>query len=95
MDLENKNLDKLRQLIDEADNKILQAIKERFEIIKAIGEYKRKNNIPTLQAGRWQQVLNDKIEKAKKLGLDEEMIENIWNNMHKWALKMEDEIIED
>ena len=93
--LEHKNLEELRQLIDDADNKILDAIKERFEIIKLVGQYKRKNNIPPLQPWRWEQVLNDKIEKAKQRQLDEDMIKDIWNAMHKWALKIEAEIMKE
>lgn len=39
------DLDKLREEIDEADEAVCNALKQRFAIVRKIGEYKKENGI--------------------------------------------------
>ncbi len=87
------NLDILRQNIDSIDLEILELIKKRFEIVLDVWKFKLGNNVPPLQQNRWNQVLDDKLTKAKEMWLDEIMIEEIWNSIHNWALRLEKSII--
>lgn len=87
------NLDILRQNIDSIDLEILELIKKRFEIVLDIWKFKLENNVFPLQQNRWNQVLDDKLTKAKEMWLDEIMIEEIWNSIHNWALRLEKSII--
>ncbi len=61
-------MDKLRQEIDLLDDQIIELLDSRFTKTQAIGEYKKANNIPVLNEGR-EQVIIDKI---KKLDLENE-----------------------
>ena len=87
------NLDILRQNIDSIDLEILELIKKRFEIVLDVWKFKLENNVPPLQQKRWKQVLDDKLTKAKEMWLDKMMIEEIWNSIHNWALRLEKSII--
>jgi chorismate mutase len=79
----------LRKQIDEIDEQIVNLLAERMKVVKKVGVFKKKQNIPPLDANRWQQVLNSKMEKAKSLGLDQEVIKGIYEIIHEFALKIE------
>lgn len=51
-------LDKYRQQIDLLDEQIIELLEARFEITSQIGEYKREHQIPVLNEGREQQIIN-------------------------------------
>lgn len=88
----NHSLDDLRSQIDRIDKEVLESISERFKIVEKIGEYKRDNNITTLQMNRWDNLLQDKIAKAKGLNLDDEFISAIYELIHKESVKKQSEI---
>ncbi len=88
----NDSLEDLRSQIDRVDKEILEAISERFKIVDKIGEYKRDNNITTLQMNRWDTLLQDKIAKANGLSLDDEFVKAIYQLIHKESVKKQSEI---
>jgi len=81
-----------RQKIDSLDKMLIQILGERERVVKEIGIYKAKNNIPSLQAGRFQQVLDKGIEAGKKEGLSPEFITELLNAIHKESLRIEDDL---
>ncbi|MBR1763545.1 MAG: prephenate dehydratase [Eubacterium sp.] len=56
-----KDLSQLRKEIDEVDSKLLPLLVKRMEIACDVADYKVKNNIPVLNSGREQEIL-DKVE---------------------------------
>ena len=56
--MEDKNmLEEYRAELDEIDKVLEQYFVRRMQVVAKIGEYKRANGIPTLDAGREAQVL--------------------------------------
>jgi len=51
-------LDKLRQEIDRVDGAIVPLLLERFEIVRRIGEEKKKAGLPVYNAAREEAVLS-------------------------------------
>jgi len=82
-------LDLLRQQIDRADKKILITLKQRLQIVRKVGVWKKQNDIPVLDRKRWQIVLKSKIRLGKKLGLNGMFIKKIYEQIHQEALKIE------
>jgi len=78
-----------RKIINDADEAILEQLALRFAAVDKIGKEKKKLNLPALDEMRWQEVLNSKKKIAKKIGLKTKMIEEIYNIIHKYALKVE------
>lgn len=72
----------LRQQIDEADDAIWQAILKRQQVSRQIGDLKRQAGIPVLQEGRFNAILNKRIDWAKKQGLSEELVRSIMQAIH-------------
>lgn len=81
-----------RNKIDSLDKKLIALLGGREQVVKEIGIYKAKNNIPPLQADRFKQVLEKTIEAGKKEGLSEIFITELINAIHKESLRIEEEI---
>lgn len=61
-------LDKYRQEINQIDEELINLLEKRFTVTKAIGEFKKENNIPVLNKNREQEI----VEKIQALDLDNE-----------------------
>ncbi len=82
-------LDFYRKQIDEVDKQIIQLLAKRFEIVKKIWEWKKENNLSPLQPGRWKKVLESRKNLAKQYWINPDLIEKIWDLIHKEALNIE------
>ncbi|MDD5770394.1 MAG: chorismate mutase [Candidatus Gracilibacteria bacterium] len=78
-----------RDQINNIDSQIIELLAKRFEVVKNVGIYKKANNINPFQPNRWQEVLKSRKQKAQKLGINQDFIENIWNEIHKYSLELE------
>lgn len=88
-----KELNEYREKIDSLDKQIIKLLSERFEVVKQVWKYKKKNDMKPLQSWRWQEVLDSRKALAKELWVKEDLIEIIWNNMHDYALELESDIL--
>lgn len=86
------SLDEMRDSLLNLDKSLCFVLAERFCIVKQIGLYKEKLNVPPLDASRWQQVLDDKAEKARQLDVSVELVKNIYNAIHQVALTLEEDV---
>lgn len=84
-----EELTKYREQIDLIDNQIIDLLSKRFLVVKQVWDFKKLNNIQPLQQNRWEEVLKTRKLKASKLNLDQNFIENIWEQIHKYALSLE------
>lgn len=84
-----EQINELRKQIDQVDEQIINLLWKRFEIVKEIWEIKKINNMSALQPARWQEVLETRKQIWKKFWLKEPMIETIWNEIHDYALDIE------
>lgn len=84
------DLQNYRNQIDQIDAKLIELLAERFEVVKKVWAYKKLNNLPPLQPGRWQEVLESKKKLAQEKGIDPSFIENVWNEIHEYALILEE-----
>jgi chorismate mutase len=85
--LENKRLQ-----IDSLDKRLFEILGARDRVVKEIGVYKAKNNIPPLQAARFQMVLEKGIAAGKIEGLSEEFCTELLNAIHKESLRIEEAV---
>lgn len=82
-------LEKYRKKIDMVDDGILKMLNRRMLIVKRIGRYKRENNIEIVDEKRWGKVMKKIKKLAEKQDLDLDMVESIWNEIHKAAIELE------
>jgi chorismate mutase len=88
----DNTLEELRKEIDQADEQLLKALARRMEAVQNVGVYKKENNLPPLDETRWQKVLEDKIAQAHELGLSEGLVKELYETIHKHALKLEEDV---
>ena len=86
-------LDELRQKIDWLDDQLLDIIESRMQIVKSIGEYKKKNNISVLQNTRWEEIIYKSIEKGAKKGLSRQFINDAFKAIHQESINHQMEIL--
>jgi chorismate mutase len=90
---ENK-LDTLRSRIDDIDHEILEVLSARMKIVEQIGLYKKQNKVTALQVNRWSQIMEDRLDNARKLGLDESFIKIIFQLIHEDSVRQQTEIMD-
>lgn len=78
-----------RDQIDTIDSEVIYLLSRRFEIVKQIWILKKELDMAPLQPERWQEVLNNLKEDAKEHWVNENLIEDIWNRIHKESLNLE------
>lgn len=86
-----EKLTEYRKQIDDIDNKILYLLAERIDVVKKVGEYKRKHTIPFLAPERKKQIIDDKTKQAEQLGLHPLFVGKIYELIHNLGLKTEEE----
>ena len=88
--LKNMELNQLRQQIDKIDIELLKLFAKRFEIVKRVGEWKKQNWVKNpLDPKRWKELLQKNVSEAEELWLSVDFVENVWEEIHKEALKIE------
>lgn len=94
-DLEFGNkLDQLRSRIDALDTELMEILSARSEIVTQIAEYKKANNVMALQINRWSQMMNSRIDVAKKLELNETFIKILFQLIHEDSVRQQTELID-
>jgi chorismate mutase len=87
-------LDTLRSRIDGIDHEIIEILSSRNEIVKQIAMYKKENKVTALQINRWTQLLEDRLNTARKLNLDETFIKIIFQLIHEDSVRLQTEIMD-
>jgi chorismate mutase len=82
-------LEEYRKQLDVIDARLFDAIKDRVDIVRKIGEYKKANGIEIVHPEREQAILEDKKTKALKAGLDPEFIGEIYECMIQYSREIQ------
>jgi len=74
----NQEIENLRKKIDKINNELINLLAERQKLCKEIGKIKKQDGLKIIDKEREQEMLSELKEKAKKLNLDEDYIENLF-----------------
>lgn len=86
-------LKELRQKIDQIDHDILEVMGARMQVAEEIALHKKEHNITILQKGRYDQIMNDRIEEGKKFLLKEEFVKELYEMIHENSIKRQTEVM--
>ena len=75
------NLDELRLEINKIDEEMLALFEKRMDVVKAVIEYKLKNDMPILDSKREDEVIKRNCSKLKNKEYEAYYVEFIKNNM--------------
>jgi len=90
----NRSLRQLRDTIDSIDCELLDALESRMRVVEQIGEWKRANNVNSLQLARWNALLHDRVSQGIARGLDDGYVKAIYEVIHREALRRQSQILD-
>lgn len=79
----------LRMRIDEIDDSLLELLARRMEVSRAIGEYKRRNNVSVVQPERYSELLRRRAADAGRIGLDPAFVSSILQTIHEESVRQQ------
>ena len=82
-----------RNEIDILDHKIIVHLNNRKKIVETIANFKSKNRLTIFQIERWFEIIKTRTLIAKELELDEKMIQDIFELIHKYSIIKQTEIM--
>ena len=88
-----ESLSELRKQIDEIDDELVETIAKRMRISREIGTYKKEHNMQVLQATRYSEILEGRINQAIKFGIDRDCMQKILEAIHEESVRQQIEII--
>jgi len=88
-----ENLSALRRQIDECDNSLLELLARRMRVAEEIGQYKKEHNMPILQSQRYDEIIQNRISQADRMGLDAEFMKTVLVAIHEESVRHQQEIM--
>ena len=82
-------LENFREQIDTIDNEIIYLLSRRFDLVEQIWNIKKEMWEEAFQPKRWNDLLKKLLEKAKERWVNQNLVKNIWEQIHKEALNIE------
>ncbi len=82
-------IEKFRAQIDVIDQTILELIGKRYAISGRIGDVKRNLNLSILNKQREKELISNIKTKARKLNLDEKLVEDVWGRIIKESRRVQ------
>ena len=82
-----------RTQIDNFDTKIIELLDNRKQVVEHIANFKNENKLTIFQIDRWFEILNTRKENANLLGVDEQMVEEIFALIHKYSILTQTKIM--
>jgi chorismate mutase len=89
----NQKMTKLRMQIDGYDEKLLEIIGNRMQIVDKIGQLKKEKNVAILQNQRWNEILNKMTSEGKEIGLSPEFIMQLFKAIHQESINHQEKVM--
>lgn len=84
-----------REKIDDIDCRLVALLRERYDVIEAVGALKTAHDIPSVLQDRVDAVRDNAVARAKNLNLDPDFIYKLWSDLIVHACALEDTIKDD
>ncbi len=87
-----ENLGLLRKQIDRLDDDLLELLAKRMRVARDIGRYKKEHNMPVLQPGRYNDLMQKRVDAAVQLDLNADFIKNVLASIHEESVRQQLEL---
>ena len=88
-----ESLKTLRQQIDILDNELMEVLSRRMRVCREIGQYKKEHGMPVFQAGRYDNILNNRMAVAVDMGMSSEFMKKVMESVHAESVRQQIEIL--
>lgn len=83
-------LNELRDTVDGLDSQLLDLLSQRMDVVRKMGELKIAQNVSTLQPGRWQEIVEDRVRKGAGMDLSESFVLQMMQSIHEEAIRQQE-----
>lgn len=87
-----ENLSMLRQRIDSIDDELLEILARRMAVCREVGQYKREHGMPVVQAGRYNDLMQRRVDMASDLGMGSDFVRSVLAAIHEESVRQQLEI---
>ncbi|MDO4736557.1 MAG: bifunctional 3-deoxy-7-phosphoheptulonate synthase/chorismate mutase type II [Bacteroidia bacterium] len=84
-----ENISILRGQIDEIDEQLLTLLAKRMRISREIGTFKKEHNMPVLQSGRYNEILEKREKMGAAMDLNGEFVNAIMKSIHEESVRIQ------
>ena len=84
-----RDLASLREEIDQLDEQLWEVIGKRADVVRQIGEWKRRHGEQVIQPERWQEVLQHCQSVADRHELSETVVQEVMEAIHNESVRIE------
>lgn len=88
-----ENLAMLRREIDRIDNELLEVLNKRMQVCREIGRYKKEHSIPVVQAGRYGDIMNSRVNAAVEMHMGAEFMRTVLSAVHEESVRQQINIL--
>lgn len=85
-------LENLRKQIDALDEELLETLARRMDVVVQIGRHKKAHGLELRDQRRLQALLEAQLARAETLNLPRELVTELYELIHSFALKAEAEV---
>ena len=85
----NQELAELRSKIDSLDSILIETLAKRMQVSREIGNYKHQHNMPIVQTGRYNDVIQNRLELAEEFGLSQKLVKQIYELLHEESVNIQ------
>jgi chorismate mutase len=86
-------LNELRNEIDVIDQKLIEILHERMQVVAQIGSFKKERNVAVLQNTRFNEIMKKMLYKAQKTELSDTFISGIFKEIHQESIRQQERIV--
>lgn len=84
-----ENLALLRREIDRIDNELLEVLSRRMGVCREIGRYKKEHSMPVVQAKRYGDIMNDRVNQAVNMHMGAEFMRTVLSAVHEESVRQQ------
>ncbi|KXF80528.1 chorismate mutase [Enterovibrio coralii] len=88
-------LNKCRKEIDLIDNQIIELLKNRFDVVKTVGELKVSHSEPMMQSSRVEEILNKREVLSTSIGLPANLAKDIFKALIEHACTYQTKVMDE
>lgn len=92
-EIEEAEIIELRSQLTSKDEEIIRNLRERMDVSKLIGSYKKDRNIAILQNSQWEESLRKNLERAKNAALSPQFSNDLFRLIHQESIRIQAEIL--
>ena len=90
---EGQELNTLRNKIDSLDNQLVEILAERMKVCRDVGEYKIQHDLPVLQQGRFDAILEKRSKQGEEKGMSSEFMRKLFTDIHDESCRQQEELM--